>query len=480
MHHPAVTLPEVLSRRSFLERCGMGFGMLGLAGLTNPGLHAETTLGVKSSMGAKSSHFKGKARRVIHLFANGGPSQVDTFDPKPELTRLHGKPLPSTNLKTERQTGAAFGSPFAFAKYGQSGIDVSEIFPNVAKSVDEMVVIRSMQANVPNHEPSLMLMNCGEARLPRPSLGSWINYGLGTENENLPGFVTLCAGGYPTGGAPNWQSAFLPASLQGTYIDSKHTEVEKLIENVRNRSLSREQQRSQLDLLATLNRMHQAPRAEDGQLEARIQAFELAYRMQMEATDAFDLSKEPQSMHELYGSSTYSRQCMIARRLIERGVRFIQLWHSPGQPWDAHDEVEANHRKLARESDQGTGALLLDLKQRGLLDDTLVVWSGEFGRTPVVELPMPGSNSGKVNGRDHNHWGFSAWMAGGGVKGGTIHGATDEFGFKALENPVSVHDLHATILHLLGIDHQRLTYRHAGRDFRLTDVHGQVVKAVLA
>ena len=480
MHHPAVTLPEVLSRRSFLERCGMGFGMLGLAGLANTGLHAETTLGVKSSMGAKSSHFKGKARRVIHLFANGGPSQVDTFDPKPELTRLHGKPLPSTNLKTERQTGAAFGSPFAFAKYGQSGIDVSEIFPNVAKSVDEMVVIRSMQANVPNHEPSLMLMNCGEARLPRPSLGSWINYGLGTENENLPGFVTLCAGGYPTGGAPNWQSAFLPASLQGTYIDSKHTEVEKLIENVRNRSLSREHQRSQLDLLATLNRMHQAPRAEDGQLEARIQAFELAYRMQMEATDAFDLSKEPQSMHELYGSSTYSRQCMIARRLIERGVRFIQLWHSPGQPWDAHDEVEANHRKLARESDQGTGALLLDLKQRGLLDDTLVVWSGEFGRTPVVELPMPGSNSGKVNGRDHNHWGFSAWMAGGGVKGGTIHGATDEFGFKAVENPVHVHDLHATILHLLGMDHEKLTYRHAGRDFRLTDVHGKVVKEILA
>ena len=480
MYHPASTLPEVLSRRAFLERCGMGFGMLGLAGLTNPGLHAETVLGVKSSMGAKSPHFKGKARRVIHLFANGGPSQVDTFDPKPELTRLHGKPLPSTNLKTERQTGAAFGSPFTFSKYGQSGIDVSEIFPNVAKSVDEMVVIRSMHANVPNHEPSLMLMNCGEARLPRPSLGSWINYGLGTENENLPGFVTLCAGGYPTGGAPNWQAAFLPASLQGTYIDSKHTEVEKLIENVRNRSLSREQQRSQLDLLATLNRMHQAPRAEDGQLEARIQAFELAYRMQMEATDAFDLSKEPKSMHDLYGSTTYSRQCMIARRLIERGVRFVQLWHSPGQPWDAHDEVEANHRKLAKESDQGTGALLIDLKQRGLLEDTLVVWSGEFGRTPVVELPMPGSNSGKVNGRDHNHWGFSAWMAGGGVKGGTIHGATDEFGFKAVENPVHVHDLHATILHLLGMDHEKLTYRHAGRDFRLTDVHGNVVQNILA
>ena len=480
MHHPAPTSSEMLSRRAFLERCGMGFGMLGLAGLTHPGFGADTALGVKSSMGAKASHFRGRAKRVIHLFANGGPSQVDTFDPKPELTRLHGKTLPSTNLKTERQTGAAFGSPFAFSKHGQSGIDVSEIFPNVAKSADDMVVIRSMYANVPNHEPSLMLMNCGEARLPRPSLGSWINYGLGTENENLPGFVTLCAGGYPTGGAPNWQSAFLPASLQGTYIDSKHTEVEKLVENVRNRSLSREQQRSQLDLLATLNRIHQSARAEDGQLEARIQAFELAYRMQMEATDAFDLSKEPQSMHELYGSSTYSRQCMIARRLIERGVRFVQLWHSPGQPWDAHDEIESNHRKLARESDQGTGALLLDLKQRGLLDDTLVVWSGEFGRTPVVELPMPGSNSGKVNGRDHNHWGFSAWMAGGGVKGGHIHGATDEFGFKAVDKPVHVHDLHATILHLLGMDHEKLTYRHAGRDFRLTDVHGKVVHDIIA
>ncbi len=470
--------PEsALSRRSFLERCGMGFGLMGLASLSES---AGASLNNASPLASHPSQYPGKAKRVIHLFANGGPSHVDTFDPKPELTRLHGKPLSAGHLKTERPTGAAFGSPFQFAKHGRCGTEVSDLFPNVAKCVDDMVVIRSMQANVPNHEPSLMLMNCGEARLPRPSLGSWINYGLGSENQNLPGFVTLCPGGYPTGGAPNWQSAFLPGSLQGTYIDTKHTDVEKLIENIRNRSWNQTEQRAQLDLLSTLNRLHRQTRGEDPQIDARIQSFELAYRMQMDASDAFDLSKEPQHILDLYGNTTYGRQCLIARRLAERGVRFVQLWHGPGQPWDSHDDLEIQHRKLARESDQGTAALLIDLKQRGLLDDTLVVWSGEFGRTPTVELPTPGSNQGKINGRDHNHWGFSAWMAGGGVRAGTVYGSTDEFGFKAAENPVHVHDLHATILHLLGMDHEKLTFRHSGRDFRLTDVHGKVVKDVVA
>jgi hypothetical protein len=472
---------DAFSRRSFLERCGMGLGWVGLAGiLGEAGAHAALSKDGASPLLAHGPQFEGKAKRVIHLFANGGPSHVDTFDPKPELTKWHGKPLNSGNLKTERPTGAAFGSPFTFAKHGRCGTEVSDLFPHLTKCVDDMVVIRSMYANVPNHEPSLMLMNCGEARLPRPSFGSWVNYGLGTENQNLPGFVTLCPGGYPTGGSPNWQSAFLPGSLQGTYIDSKHTEVEKLIENIRNHAWSSSEQRAQLDLLSTLNRLHQKGREEDSQIEARIQSFELAYRMQMEATDAFDLSKEPQSVRDLYGDTVYGRQCLIARRLTERGVRFVQLWHAPGQPWDSHDDLEINHRKLAKESDQATAALLIDLKQRGLLEDTLVLWAGEFGRTPTVELPTPGSNAGKVNGRDHNHWGFSAWMAGGGVKAGTVFGATDEFGYKAVENPVHVHDLHATMLHLLGMDHEKLTFRYSGRDFRLTDVHGKVVKGLLS
>lgn len=454
--------------------------MLGLAGITAPAPSANAGLTEGSPLAPRASHFPGKAKHLIHLFANGGPAHMDTFDPKPELTRLHGKPLPMENLKTERRTGAAFGSPFHFSKHGQSGLEISDLFPNVATCADDLVVIRSMHANIPTHEPSFFLMNCGEARMPRPSLGSWITYGLGTENQNLPGFVTLCPGGYPTGGAPNWQSAFLPGVLQGTYIDSKHKEVEKLIENIRNRSWTPAQQRAQLDLLRTLNLQHQSERPGDAQLDSRIQSFELAYRMQMDATDAFDIQREPQHIRDLYGDTTYGRQCLMARRLIERGVRVVQLWHSPGQPWDSHDDLEINHRKLAKESDQGTAALLIDLKQRGLLDETLVVWGGEFGRTPTVELPTPGSNAGKVNGRDHNHHGFSMWMAGGGVKAGTAYGATDPFGYKAVENPVHVHDLHATILHLFGMNHEKLTFRHSGRDYRLTDVHGNVVQGLLA
>ena len=478
MSHPPFS--HTLSRRTLLRSCGMGFGLLGLSAieaLQRGGLSAASVEGMART---RQPHFAGRAKRVIHLFANGGASHVDTFDPKPLLTKLHGQPLHGAHLKTERPTGAAFRSPFQFAKHGRCGTEVSELFPNLAKCVDDMVVIRSMHANVPNHEPSMMLMNCGEARLPRPSLGSWINYGLGAENENLPGFVSLCPGGYPTGGAPNWQSAFLPGALQGTYIDSKQSDVEKLIENVRNKTWTPAQQRAQLDMLALLNREHSGARAGDAQLEARVQSFELAYRMQMEATDAFDISKEPSHVRDLYGDTVYGRQCLIARRLAERGVRFVQLWHGPGQPWDSHDDLEVNHRRLARESDQGTAALLIDLRQRGLLEDTLVVWAGEFGRTPTVELPSPAANAGKVNGRDHNHWGFSVWLAGGGTRGGTVFGSTDEFGFKAAENPVHVHDLHATILHALGLDHERLTFRHSGRDFRLTDVHGKVVREVLA
>jgi hypothetical protein len=481
-HRPRVE-DLFLNRRELLSRCGMGLGALGLASL----LTSEQVFGAQASgnrqvnpLAPRAPHFPARAQRVIHLFMNGGPSQVDTFDPKPALARLAGQPLPRPNLRTERRTGAAFPSPYQFRRHGQSGIEVSEIFPNVAACVDDLCVIRSMYADVPNHEPSLLLMNCGEARLIRPSMGSWVTYGLGSENQNLPGFIAMCPGGYPIQETQNWQSAFLPGVYQGTYIDTRHTDLERLIEHVRNPAVTPEQQRRQLDLLGQLNRRHLERRPQDAQLEARIQSFELAYRMQHDAADAFDVSREPEYVRRMYGPGTQARQILIARRLLERGVRFVQVWHGAGQPWDSHDDLEVNHRRLARECDQAIGALLRDLKQRGMLDSTLVIWGGEFGRTPTVELPTPGANQGRINGRDHNHYGFSMWLAGGGVRGGHVHGATDEFGFQAVENRVHVHDLQATILHLLGFDHERLTYRYAGRDFRLTDVHGHVVRELLA
>jgi arylsulfatase A-like enzyme len=337
-----------------------------------------------------------------------------------------------------------------------------------------------MHADVPNHEPSFLLMNCGEPRQIRPSFGSWVLYGLGTENQNLPGFVAMCPNGFPLQENQNWQSAFLPGVFQGTYVDSKHTDVEKLVEFVKNKAVSKADQRKQLDLLAKLNGAHQAERPNDPQLEARIQSFELASRMQTEASDAFDVTKEPKHILDAYGPGEQARSLLLARRLIERGVRFVQVSHGPVQPWDSHDDLKDNHARLAKEIDGPIAALISDLKRLGMFEDTLIIWGGEFGRTPVVEMPTPGSNAGKINGRDHNHWGFSVWLAGGGVKGGTAYGATDEFGFRAVENKVHVHDLHATILHLLGFDHEKLTYRYAGRDFRLTDVSGNVVKAVIA
>ena len=454
---------------------GLAFaGVMGQIGSLAPEAQAADAV---NPLTPKLSPFPGKAKRVIHIFLNGGPSHVDTFDPKPALEKYSGQPLPMPNLLTERKTGAAFPSPFTFAKHGRSGIEVSDLFPRVAESIDEICVIRSMQADLPNHEPSLMLMNCGDAQMSRPSVGSWVTYGLGTENQNLPGFIAMCPGGYPIKEAENWQSGFLPGVYQGTFIDSQHTQIEKLIEYIRNNYTSIREQRQQLDLLHQLNEEHQQRRVQDARLEARIQSFELAYRMQMEAADAFDISREPPHIRQMYGGGVHARQTLVARRLIERGVRFVQLWHGAGQPWDNHDNIESAHRKLSKEIDQPLGALLQDLKQRGMLEDTLVIWGGEFGRTPTVELKQSGD---KTMGRDHNPYGFSMWMAGGGVKGGCIHGATDEFGFKAVEKPVHVHDLHATILHLLGFDHEQFTYRYAGRDFRLTDVHGHVVKEILA
>ncbi len=458
-----------LTRRELLHRCGMG--MVGLAGVLResgdlPGKQND------SPLAPKSHHFAPKAQRVVHLFMNGGPSQVDTFDYKPLLEKYHGQTMPDGNLRTERLTGGLMKSPFKFRRRGESGLWVSELFEKTAQHMDEICVIRSMQAEVPNHEPSLMLMNCGHARLPRPSFGAWVTYGLGSENRNLPGFIVMCPGGYPIVATRNWRSAFLPGAYQGTYLDTKNTDIAKLIANIRNTRLPLAEQRRQLDLVRQLNQRH-AARRDDSNLEARIESFELAFRMQTEAADAFDINRETKHTQTIYGSGIHGRQLLITRRLLERGVRFVQVWSGGGQPWDNHSGLAGTHKKLAGQWDQPIAALLSDLKQRGMLDSTLVLWGGEFGRTPVAERPQ-------LNGRDHNHYGFTCWLAGGGVRGGYAHGATDDFGFRAVEKPTPVHDLHATMLHLLGMDHKRLTYRYAGRDFRLTDVYGNVILDILS
>jgi len=461
-------LPES-RRRQFLSYTGTGLGLLAL----------PTLLQAKNPLAPRESHFHPRAKRIIHIYLNGGPSQVDTWDPKPELTRWAGKKLPTGNLTTERETGVALASPFRFAQYGDSGLWCSEVFRQTASHhADRICVIRSMYANTPNHEQSMRLMNTGDERLSRPSYGSWLTYGLGCENQNLPGFVTLCPG-LPVADSSNWRSAFLPGIYQGTYLDTRKTSVDELIANIRNSSMDATQQRRQLDLLGTLNRRHQQPRREDPNLEARIQSFELAYRMQMQATDALDISKETKTTHDLYQADTvHGRQLLIARRLVERGVRVVQCYHGDVQPWDSHGDIANAHRKLGREADGPIAALLTDLAARGLLDETLILCGGEFGRTPAVEIPI--GAKAPPTGRDHNHHGFTVWMAGGGIKGGMAYGNTDEFGYRAVEDRVHVHDLHATMLHLMGFDHERLTYHHAGRDFRLTDVKGHVVQSIMA
>ena len=458
-----------MSRRDFLARAGLGLGGLSLGTLAQ----AQS----RSPLAAHAPHFTPKAKRVIHFFLNGGPSHVDTFDPKPALAKYAGQPLPGEYLRTERKTGAAFPSPFKFSKYGQSGLEISELFARTAAHADDIAVVRSMYAQVPNHEPSLMLMNCGDSVQARPSVGSWVLYGLGAENQNLPGFVAMCPGGLPIKDSENWQAGFLPGVFQGTFVDPQHREVEKLIENIRSPHATTAMQRRQIDLLREMNGAYGRARGGDPRLESRLESFELAFRMQLEATDAFDLGQEPAPIRAMYGDHVHGRQTLIARRLLERGVRFVQLWHGAGQPWDHHDNIEANIRKNSSEIDGPIAALLTDLKQRGMLEDTLILWGGEFGRTPSVEL---GDGGKSKLGRDHNHYGFSIWLAGGGVRGGIAYGATDEFGFRAIENRASVHDLHATMLHLLGFDHEQLTYRHAGRDFRLTDVSGTVMRDIVA
>ena len=457
-----------MTRRDMLRTMGAGFGMTGLAG----------TMAAASSsnpLAPKAPQFPARAKHVIFLFLNGGPSQVDTFDPKPLLQKYSGQPMPSGNLKTERKTGNLLGSPFKFNRYGKSGIEVSEIFPKLGSCIDDCCVIRSMYTDIPNHEPSLFMMNCGTRVPGRPSMGSWLTYGLGSENQNLPGFIVLCPG-YPIVGPQLWTSAFLPAIYQGTYIPNSEKTPDKLIHYIRNTEINTPDQRRQLDLLAKLNGLEMERENADPILEANIQTSEIAFRMQAEAPDVFDITKEPEAVRARYGDNDFGRGCLMARRLVERGVRMVQVYYGNGQPWDNHDDILIHH-ELANKADAPIAALLQDLKASGLLDETLVIIGGEFGRTPVVEV------SGLVkfqNGRDHNSWGFSTVLAGGGVKRGTTYGATDDFGFKAIDKPVHIHDLHATALHMLGMDHTKLTYRYSGRDFRLTDVAGNVVHDIVS
>jgi hypothetical protein len=472
----------LLSRRDILTRCGTGFGMIGLAGLlADHGLLAtEPAPAVPANPGPlapKAPHHPAKAKHIIHLYMNGGPSQVDTFDPKPALAVYQGqRPASIAGLCTENQTVGLRPSPFKFPRQGKSGLQVSEIYPRVGKFADDLCVIRSMYTDIPNHEPSMFMMNSGHVQALRPSYGSWLLYGLGTDNQNLPGYIVLCPG-LPVNGAANWSNRFLPGIFQGCHLNLPvGYDPGTVLPFLRNEQLSSGSQRRQLDYVQRLNSLHAAGRGPDALLDARIASLEMAFRMQAAAPEAFDIRAESARTRALYGvdgqnRNVFAMNCLLARRLVERGVRAVQIYAGSGQPWDTHSNNDGQHRQLAQVGDQAIAALLTDLKGRGLLDETIVLWGGEFGRTPA-------SQGG--DGRDHNHWGFSVWLAGGGFKGGMAYGATDPFGFRAEDKRTHVHDLHATILHLMGLDHERLTYRYGGRDHRLTDVHGQVIQDIVA
>ena len=457
-----------LSRRDMLRLSATGFGALALAAMLGERGEAADPLA------PKAPHFPAKAKRVIFLFMHGGPSQVDTFDYKPLLKRDHGKPLPFAKPRVvSSETGNLLQSPFAFKQYGQSGAWASEIFPNIGGCSDDLCFIRSMHGSNSRHGGALLELHTGSDTFVRPSMGSWVTYGLGSENQNLPGFITIC----PTlthGGVNNWSSAFLPAVYQGTPVGTASQSAEQAKIPFIHGDTPRSLQRMELDLIQEMNRDRLAQTGPDAAMEGRIASFELAFRMQSAAPELQDISGETAATLKLYGlddpaTKNFGRQCLMARRFAERGVRFVQVTHS--YKWDQHGNLKADHARNAKEVDKPIAGLLTDLKRRGLLKDTLVVWAGEFGRTPVAQGP---------DGRDHNPHGFTAWLAGGGVKPGIQYGATDDYGYYAVENKVHFHDLHATILHLLGLDHTKLTWRYAGRDFRLTDVHGEVVKEILA
>lgn len=457
----------IFTRRDFLAHAGAGLGSIGLASLMNDQrLLADTD----NPLAPRAPHFSAKAKHVIHLYMNGGPSQVDTFDPKPSLTTYQGQRPPAANLVTERRTGALMPSPFPFRKHGQSGIEISSIFPHLSAHADKLCVLRSMYTDIPNHDPAMLLLTSGVMQPTRPCFGSWMLYGLGSENQNLPGFIALCPGRPGVVGPQLWNNSFLPGIYQGTFVNNRGLTPRNAIPHIENPFLSRDAQRDQIDLIRAMNDQHRTSRPGDASLEGRIQAMEMAFRMQFEAQDAFDLSTETVATRTLYGSGDFNNGCLLARRLVERGVRVVQLYFGAGENWDDHDDIR-RHASRASMVDQPIAALLQDLESRGLLDETLIVWGGEFGRTPTSE---------GATGRDHNPYGFTTWLAGGGVKGGMTYGATDEFGFAAVDKRTHVHDLHATMLHLMGLDHERLTYRYSGRDFRLTDVAGHVIREIIA
>jgi hypothetical protein len=510
-----------VTRRDALRCVGNGFGMMAFAGMLGNSLAAAMPLAGPdgATLGAAKLDYPQRVKRVIFLFMNGGLSHVDSFDPKPALDKYDGQPLPGGTVKTERRTGELMKSPFKFKKYGNCGMDVSELWPHLGEVADDICWVRSVYTDIPNHEPSCLMLNTGANQAGRPSMGAWLTYGLGTENQNLPGYVVLCPNVPTTVGSPLWSNGFLPAINQGTYIsnrvqtaadnpdadpadqemadamaeaeakaddktkdgkDAKPKPVviertfdpKKLISYVNNPKFSMVEQRRELDLLQKLEGMRTEQTGSDQQVEAVIKSMEIAYRMQTDAPEVFDVRKESQATLDLYGPGPVARGCLTAVRLAQKGVRMTQVYYSQGDPWDAHGDIFA-HKTNAKNSDQGFAAVIKDLKSRGLWKDTLVVCGSEFGRTPVREV---GGASGSVKrGRDHNPFGFTMWLAGGAVKGGTIYGATDDFGFKAIEKPVHVHDIHATILYLFGIDHTKLTYRYSGRDFRLTDVSGNVL-----
>ncbi|MBS0209549.1 MAG: DUF1501 domain-containing protein [Planctomycetes bacterium] len=473
------------SRRTLLRTSAVGFGHLALAAMLGDEAFAEQQARAAAKpaapgdpLAAKAPHFPARAKRVVFLFMKGGPSHVDTFDPKPMLDRDHGKPPPFELPRvTFAKQGNLLKSPWKFHQYGESGLPVSDLFPHVAQHVDDLCILRSVHGTNPAHGGALLKLHTGSDQFVRPSMGSWITYGLGTENKNLPAFITIC----PTlahGGVNNWGASFLPAYCQGTPIGNASTSAaQAMVKHIQNSRLSAKEQRQQLDLIAAMNREHLATSPTDQALEGRINSFELAYRMQGVMPEIQNLASESDATRSLYGiddpiTENFGRQCLMARRFLENGVRFVQVTHSDSEvQWDQHGNLYQGHTKNASEVDKPIAGFLTDLKARGLLKDTLVVWGGEFGRTPTAE---------GNDGRDHNPYGFTMWLAGAGVRGGMAYGATDDYGYFAVENKLHIHDLHATILHLLGLDHLRLTFRYAGRDFRLTDVAGHVAKDILA
>ena len=472
---------RAVSRRALLRRTACGFGSIALAGLLGDE-HAGLQAAATNPLAPKATHFAPRAKRVIFLFMHGGPSHVDTFDPKPRLTSESGKPVPFKRSLTfnEESAGGLMASPWEFRKYGESGIEVSDLFPRIGGCVDELCMMRSMVGEGVDHGAAMLQLFTGTFSFTRPSMGAWALYGLGTENQNLPGFITI----KPTlweGGAQLFSSNFLPGANQGTPIGFSFMNVDDIlqepIEYLTYKGLTTDEQRLELEFLHKMNRRHATDRRHDANLDARIQSFELAFRMQMEAPEALEVNNESEAVRRLYGldeeiTRDFGWQCLLARRFVERGVRFVQCSHSGvEEKWDQHTELKRMHAKRAKEVDKPIAGLLKDLKSRGLLDDTLVIWGGEFGRTPFAE-----SNDG----RDHNPYGYTMWMAGGGVKPGFVYGATDEFGYHAVEDRMHIHDLHATVLHLLGLDHTKLTYHYGGRDHRLTDVHGNVAEKILA